>query len=140
MQIQTSCYHSTIYGVIWKITAHQFCSRAPSRSQGSHSRQGGVTSALGVNDRGVTHAGESFTPLTPDSDVDAAQFLHPRGFTPQDQGYSLITEQESESEEPGPSVSSATSSDVENSNSFIKTTTFIFEKSIKWRFQWYPYQ
>ena len=26
---------------------------------------GGVTSALGVNDRGVTQAGESFTPLTP---------------------------------------------------------------------------
>ena len=52
-------------GVIRKITAHQFCSRASSRSQGSHSHQGGVTSALGVNDRGVTHAGESFTPLTP---------------------------------------------------------------------------
>ena len=49
-----------------KITAHQFCSRASSRSQGkgSHSHQGRVTSALGVNDRGVTHAGESFTPLT----------------------------------------------------------------------------
>ena len=44
---------------------HQFCSRALSRSWGSHSRQGGVTSALGVNDRGVTHAGESFTPFTP---------------------------------------------------------------------------
>ena len=27
LQIQTSCYHSTIYGVIWKITAHQFCSK-----------------------------------------------------------------------------------------------------------------
>ena len=47
------------------LTAHQFCSRASSRSQGSHSHQGGVTSALGINDRGVTHAGESFTPLTP---------------------------------------------------------------------------
>ena len=33
--------------------------------KGSHSRQGGVTSALGANDRGVTHAGESLTPLTP---------------------------------------------------------------------------
>ena len=32
LQIQTSCYPSTIYGVIRKITAHQFCSRASSRS------------------------------------------------------------------------------------------------------------
>ena len=28
----------------------------------------------------------------------------------------------------------------ENRTSFITTTTFIFEKSIKWRFQRYPYQ
>ena len=34
------------------------------RSYRSHSLQGGVTSALVINDRGVTHAGESFTPLT----------------------------------------------------------------------------
>ena len=32
---------------------------------GSHSHQGGVISALGVNDRGITHAEESLTPLTP---------------------------------------------------------------------------
>ena len=51
--------------VIRKIVANQFCGSASSRSKGSHSRQGGVISALGVNDRGVTHAGESFTPLTP---------------------------------------------------------------------------
>ena len=39
--------------VIRKIAANQFCGSASSRSEGSHSRQGGVT-----------HAGESFTPLT----------------------------------------------------------------------------
>ena len=30
----------------------------------SFPRRKGVTFALGVNDRGVTHSGESFTPLT----------------------------------------------------------------------------
>ena len=33
--------------------------------KGSHSCLGGVTYALGVNDRGVTGAWESFVPLTP---------------------------------------------------------------------------
>ena len=34
--------------------------------QESRSRPGGVTAALGTNVLGVTHDGESFTPLTPD--------------------------------------------------------------------------
>ena len=33
--------------------------------KGSHSCLGGVTYALGANDRGVTGAWESFVPLTP---------------------------------------------------------------------------
>ena len=64
LEIQTSCYSENRYqSVLWqRIIPIKGESFPPG---GSHSRQGGVISALGVNDRGVTHAGESFTPLTP---------------------------------------------------------------------------
>ena len=52
LEIQTSCFGKSL--PISFVAAH-------------HPGHRGVISALGVNDRGVTHAGESFTPLTPAS-------------------------------------------------------------------------
>ena len=50
---------------IRKIAANQFWGSASSGHRGVIPTRGGVISALGVYDRGVAHAGESFTPLRP---------------------------------------------------------------------------
>ena len=64
LEIQTSCYsENRCQSVLWQRIIRVIGESFP--PGGSHFRQGGVISALGVNDRGVTHAGESFTPLTP---------------------------------------------------------------------------
>ena len=60
VQVFISCLEIQIVN-IQKITAHQFCSSALSWSV--IPTRGGIIFALSVNFRGVTHAGESFTPL-----------------------------------------------------------------------------
>ena len=58
LEIQTSCYsENRCQSVLWQRIIPVIGESFP---------PGGVISALGVNDRGVTHAGESFTPLTPE--------------------------------------------------------------------------
>ena len=55
LEIQTSCCsENRCQSVLWQRIIPVIGESFP---------PGGVISALGVNDRGVTHAGESFTPL-----------------------------------------------------------------------------